>query len=150
MAGLSASDKLRYWITVRGTIQKFDDILTKLSFQGLTLLAGALSVTGYLFLQRLMLIAMLVSGGIILVGITLAFHTWLYFRLLEKAVETAIQIEDEMFPSAPREVKLTANLKKVPGKKSFPILIFVHVAIIIIAAILLIAGISQSIPNVPN
>ena len=32
---LSASDKLQCWVTARNTIQKFDDILTKLSFQGL-------------------------------------------------------------------------------------------------------------------
>lgn len=122
MAALSASDKLRYWVTVRNTIQKFDDILTRLSFQGLTILAGALSLTGYLFMQRITLVAMLICISIITVSLTLASHTWLYFRLLEKAVQTAMIVEDELFPTAPPppEIKLTRNLRKVPGKKSFP------------------------------
>ena len=133
---LSVSDEVEYWKKVRDTIQKFDEILTKLSFQGLGLVAAALSVTGALFAQGLILASMLISIGIFVIALALALHTWLYFRLLEKAVETAQQLENRLFPKAPRELKLSHNLKKVPGKKSFPVLLSIHIILMIIALIL--------------
>lgn len=146
---LSTSDKLDYWKKVRDTVQKFDDILTKLSFQGLTLLAAALSLTGALFTQGLILASILVSFGIMIVGIALTLHTWLYFRLLERAVETATVLEDSLFPKASVEMKLTQNMKRVPGKRSFPILMSIHVIIIVVAACLLVFYLFQ-LPAVNN
>lgn len=143
---LSSSDKLEYWKKVRDTIQKFDDILTKLSFQGLTLLAAALSLTGALFGQDLTLASFLISIGIAIVAFVLALHTWLYFRLLEKAVETAMLLEDNLFPNAPIEMKLSYNMRKVPGKRSFPVLLSVHLILMGIAFLLAIFYASQLIP----
>lgn len=138
MTDLSTSDKLQCWVIARNTVQKFDDILTKLSFQGLTILAAALSVTGYLFLQGIAFVAILTCIGIIVASIALASHTWLYFRLLEKAVATAMEWENELFPAVRPEMKLTKNLRKVPGKESFPVLMSVHIIMLIVAIGLLV------------
>jgi len=135
MAQMNVSDKIEYWKVIRNTIQKFDDILTKISFQGLTILIGILSVAGYLITQRLLVPAGLVSLGIFLVAITLSLHTWLYFRLLEKAVATAVELERDLFPNNPN-LRLSETLKQVPGKKSFPVLLIIHIVVAIIACIL--------------
>ena len=64
-------------------------------------------------------------------------------------METAIKWENELFPKAPPEMKLTMNLRRVPGKKSFPVLMSVHIIMIMVAIGLLIVYATPALDPVP-
>jgi hypothetical protein len=89
---------MNYYICVRNAIQKFEELACKVAIEGGTLNLTLLSLSGVLFGYSLPLAALLISFGSIFTSISLGFLAWFYSKLLAVSVETAKNLEDDIFP----------------------------------------------------
>lgn len=122
-----------YYVCIRNTIQKFEDLASKVVIEGGTLNLALLSLSGIFFRYSFRVAAIIVCLGSIVTTFCFGLMAWFYLRLLGISVETAKKMEDEIFPPAwnPSEEeegkKLTYNLDqfctirkwRVAGKRTW-------------------------------
>lgn len=113
---LSNREKMNYYICVRGTIQKFEELACKVAIEGGTLNLTVLSLSGVLYGYSFSLAALLVSFGSIFTSICFGFMARFYSKLLEVSVDTSKKLEDEILPSAWSSVENKMG-KKLMGEK---------------------------------
>jgi hypothetical protein len=100
MDSLSNNEKINYYVCVRNTVQKFEELACKVAIEGGTLNLTLLSLSGVLYGYSFPLAALLVSAGSISTSICFGFMARFYSKLLEVSVDTAKNLEDEIFPPA--------------------------------------------------
>jgi hypothetical protein len=96
-SSLSKSEKLTYYVSIRESISKFDDLLFRIAVEGGTLSIGLLSLSGIFFQEKFLFAAGIVSIGSIVTTLCFSFMAWFYSQLLGKAAETAKKIEKQLF-----------------------------------------------------
>ena len=106
-----------YYVCIRNTIQKFDELASKVAIEGGTLNLGVLSLSGVFFRYSFFEAAMVACLGSIATTIIFGLMAMFYSKLLGISVETAKKMEDEIFPqgwnAGAEGKKLTYNLDKL-------------------------------------
>lgn len=122
-----------YYVSIRNSIQKFEELACKVVIEGGTLNLALLSLSGIFFRYSLCEVAKIVCLGSMVTTFCFGLMAWFYLKLLGISVETAKKMEDEIFPSAwnpskgKEGKKLTYNLDqfctfcgwKVAGKRTW-------------------------------
>jgi hypothetical protein len=100
-----------YYLCIRGSVQKFDELACKVALEGGTLNLAVLSLSGVFFQYSFYFGAAIVSFGSVVTTICFSIMAWFYSKLLGISVETAKRIEDELLPES------WGSCKEKMGKK---------------------------------
>ena len=134
---MSDDRKMDYYICVRNTIQKFDELVCKVAIEGGTFSLALLSLSGIFFRESFCLAAMIIAFGSMSTSFCFGVMATFYSKLLGVSVEIAKGIEDEIFPATwnPTEEdvgkKLTYSIdmhgklfgKRLAGKNTWKVII---------------------------
>ena len=137
-----------YYICIRETIQKFEQLAAKIAIEGGTLNLAILSLSGVFFRYSFYLAALIVSFGSIFTTISLAVMARFYSKMLGISVKTAKKIEDEIFPETWNSCeemgkKFTQNLDdcklfgtKLAGEQTWKVILLEFVVLLLMGHVL--------------
>jgi hypothetical protein len=132
---------MNYYVCIRESIQKFDELLFRIAVEGGTFSLALLSLSGIFFSNSFFLAALIVTLGSILTTFCFSIMAWFYSKLLGEAVNKAQQIEKELLNN---ESGLTCSIennvkffgRKVAGVHTWKVVMLEFVVLFLMALIL--------------
>ena len=138
-----------YYVCIRNTIQKFEELACKVAIEGGTLNVALLSLSGVFFRYSFLDAAKVACIGSMATTGIFMWMAMFYSKLLGISVETAKKMEDDIFPRAwnagKEGKKLTYNLDelgtllgfKLAGKHTWKVVLLGFFGLLILGGFLL-------------